>query len=215
MAESPAIRGKTADESPRSSRSFPPVTPGVNAGGISAYHDNDSETGGSPAAIRKKDQGPSETASSYFEASRSESPTHVAAGARDGQELLRRLSLPRPPVPAASTTQSLDPRDMHPSLGLTGNIISATFVVPYYIKHVSESEWVRAESKTLCSQSTDRNRTFNLAVAPLPCSTRFPISLPRNPAGIILYWDGLAKSTKKTSSVLKFPRKPWQNQLLF
>lgn len=72
---------------------------------------------------------------------RRSSPSEAAAGARDGEELLRRLSLtgqaPKQDV------ADVDPRTAHPGLSLSGNVISAAFCVPYKIGYTSTGEWVR------------------------------------------------------------------------
>src|SRR5215469_9791532 len=52
-----------------------------------------------------------------------QSPSEASASAKTGRELLRRLSL--------QDRADLDPRAVHPSLNLSGSIISATFCVPY------------------------------------------------------------------------------------
>jgi trehalose 6-phosphate synthase/phosphatase len=62
-ADSPAIRGKTFDESPNSTRSFPPVTPGVNKEGLSAYIEKSTNPNEPP---------PPDGASSYFAGSQPE-----------------------------------------------------------------------------------------------------------------------------------------------
>ena len=55
------------------------------------------------------------------------------------QEVLRRMSLSlRGPRESIS-----DIRQVGPDLGLTGNVISATFVTPYRITHRKNGEWVR------------------------------------------------------------------------
>lgn len=141
MSESPVIRGKTATESPRSTNSFPPVTPGANVAGVSAYHES-KQSGVSPSGVRsKKDACPPDNASSYFEGGRSDSPKQGTSGARSGEDLLRRLSLSRVPTGFAEA-QELDPRAAYPNLNLSGRIISATFVVPFNIKYISGGEWV-------------------------------------------------------------------------
>ena len=142
--DSPVQRGKTADESPRSSRSYPPVTPGVGIGGYSAYHENQSQpvpVGATPHQDHGG-SGNSKNADSYFDDNakpRSESPTQVAAGARSGEELLRRLSLTH--TSPMKDNKDLDPRASHPNLNLSGRIISATFVVPFKLKVVPGDEW--------------------------------------------------------------------------
>jgi trehalose 6-phosphate synthase/phosphatase len=75
-------------------------------------------------------------------------PTHVleAIGAQgpnrefesaNGEALLRRLSL----KPDANSSD-FDPHAAHPSLGLSGNVISAAFCVPYKIGYTTTGEWV-------------------------------------------------------------------------
>ena len=69
-----------------------------------------------------------------------ESPSEAAAGARTGEELLRRLSL----GPESYRKQDLanpDPRAGHPNLHLSGSIISAAFCVPYDIGFAPDVEW--------------------------------------------------------------------------
>ena len=150
--DSPVQRGKTADESPRSSRSFPPVTPGVGLGGVSAYHENQLNPvpiGATPHQDRDGSGNP-KNPDSYFDENakpRSESPTQIAAGAKTGEELLRRLSLTH--TSPMKHTKDLDPRASHPNLNLSGRIISATFVVPFKLKFVPGGEWVRSQVQVL------------------------------------------------------------------
>ena len=91
---------------------------------------------------------PAWNANSYFapqhpetwspSSSRPQSPTDVVRGARSGAELLRRLSL----VDAAQTeTLDIDPRQSHPGLRLTGNVISATVCIPYSVGYRFGGEW--------------------------------------------------------------------------
>lgn len=72
---------------------------------------------------------------------RRSSPSAAAAGARDGEELLRRLSLTG--QPAKPDLADVDPQAAHPSLSLSGNVISAAFCVPYKIGYTNTGEWVR------------------------------------------------------------------------
>jgi hypothetical protein len=132
---SPVIRGKTATESPGSIRSLPPVTPGVNKDGRSAYIEVKEST---------KPNQPLEESDSYFDESqkpRPGSPTHAVAGARTSQELLRRLSLPMG-IDAVREFKNTNPRARYANLNLSGRIISATFVVPFNIKISQSGEWV-------------------------------------------------------------------------
>ncbi|RVX74784.1 hypothetical protein B0A52_01061 [Exophiala mesophila] len=66
------------------------------------------------------------------------SPVEVAKGARSGKDLLRRLSL----VDSSGLdTLDLDPRTSHPGLRLSGNIISATFCIPYQLCYGAKGQW--------------------------------------------------------------------------
>jgi trehalose 6-phosphate synthase/phosphatase len=67
-----------------------------------------------------------------------DSPVEVARGAKTGQELLRRLSLVDGKGPV---TAEVDPRTAYPGLRLSGNIISATFCIPYQLTHKADGEW--------------------------------------------------------------------------
>ena len=64
------------------------------------------------------------------------STAKTAAGARSPEELLRRFSI----APKDRVVE--DPRKIHPSLDLTGKLISATFCVPYKIGYCPNGEWV-------------------------------------------------------------------------
>ena len=99
---------------------------------------------GQPAELN---QPPSWNANSYFApkhgdqpagASRADSPSEVAKGARTGAELLRRLSLVERP---RRDTPDLDSRITHPGLRLSGNIISATVCIPYQVGYYFGGEW--------------------------------------------------------------------------
>jgi hypothetical protein len=129
-AESPAIRGKSVMDSPRSQRSLPPVTPGVGPDGTSAYEE------------KKKDpSGPPDDAADYFEGQRrqSASPLLVSATVKSAQDMLKRLSLQSQSGAADDKT---DPRVAHPDLNLSGRIISATFVMPFVTKYHDDGTWV-------------------------------------------------------------------------
>ncbi|EXJ85166.1 trehalose 6-phosphate synthase [Capronia epimyces CBS 606.96] len=67
-----------------------------------------------------------------------ESPVDVAKGARSGKELLRRLSLVDHKDAEALI---VDPRTAYPGLRLSGNVISATFCIPYQLSHGPNGEW--------------------------------------------------------------------------
>jgi hypothetical protein len=74
------------------------------------------------------------------------SPSAAAAGARSGRELLRRMSL------AGTQRQTIDnfnidPLSAYPTLGLSGNIISAVFCMPnVLVYNGKDQDWVRHTS---------------------------------------------------------------------
>ncbi|KAM0719150.1 hypothetical protein Q7P37_005055 [Cladosporium fusiforme] len=70
----------------------------------------------------------------------SSSPSEAAAGARNPEDLLRRLSM-NDSRPKAPSIEDIDPAKQHPGLGLTGNIISATFCVPYKAGYHPGADW--------------------------------------------------------------------------
>ena len=104
-----------------------PVTPGIKLAGGSSYIQTPGEDDRAGA--------PRWNANSYFAPHKSEeirpdSPTKFAHGARNSADLLRRLSLVDASRPA---TAEIDPRVAHPGLNLSGNIISATFCIPFSV----------------------------------------------------------------------------------
>lgn len=72
----------------------------------------------------------------------------AATGARTGEDLLRRLSLTG--SQSKPDLGGIDPRTAHPGLGLSGNILSATFAVPYKVGYTASGEWV-SSTAGLCS----------------------------------------------------------------
>ena len=64
--------------------------------------------------------------------------TEKARGAKSAAELLRRLSIIKPPK---SEDADVDPRLIHPALKLSGNIISATVCIPYSVGKHEDGEW--------------------------------------------------------------------------
>lgn len=68
------------------------------------------------------------------------SAQEAANGAKNGEDILRRLSLTG--SQSKPDFDSIDPRTAHPGLGLSGNIISATFAVPYKVGYTTSGEWV-------------------------------------------------------------------------
>ncbi|KAK6387710.1 threalose-6-phosphate phosphatase [Exophiala oligosperma] len=121
-----------------------------------ARSESDEQQGNSPAAeiMPPEEPGISEPAevsrptTSYFSlphkqntgeaTSEQKSPIEAARSAGSGKELLRRLSLVNPEGP---DTFDVDPRTAHPALRLSGNIISATFCIPYQLTHGGQGEW--------------------------------------------------------------------------
>ncbi|KAF1848554.1 glycosyltransferase family 20 protein [Cucurbitaria berberidis CBS 394.84] len=123
-----------------------PVTPGVHLTGKSAYFEDSQAEKNSelPFDPDTATPGPSWSANSYFadqqKAGSAPSTAEAAAGARTGEELLRRPSVDTD----AATKKDLadvDPRAAHPGLNLSGRIISATFAIPYSIGHSPGNEW--------------------------------------------------------------------------
>jgi hypothetical protein len=71
---------------------------------------------------------------------RPSSAAGIAAGASSPEELLRRFSLAGRTRKLSDVTE--DPRTLHPNLHLSGNVISATFCVPYRIGYSCNGNWV-------------------------------------------------------------------------
>lgn len=86
-------------------------------------------------------------------ARRPSSPSEAAAGATSPKDILRRLSLASQGTQQSEAT-GVDPREAHPQLGLSGNVISATFCVPYKINYASSGGWVCVPSMFV-TQCTD------------------------------------------------------------
>lgn len=117
-----------------------PVTPAGDESGRSAYFE---PTRDSPSPTWN----PKSTSSApYWNANTPRGHGDKRQGpsdsdAQNGEELLRRLSLTgqrsQQPDPV-----DVDPRAAHPSLNLSGHVISATFCVPYDIAHSAGNEWV-------------------------------------------------------------------------
>jgi trehalose 6-phosphate synthase/phosphatase len=115
---------------------------------------SDAATTSSPnALVDETPQGQSDShppawnANSYFapkhgdqqnSQSHADSPSEAARGARNGAELLRRLSLVERPK---SEMLDVDPRTMYPGLRLSGNVISATVCIPYKVGYQFGGEW--------------------------------------------------------------------------
>jgi trehalose 6-phosphate synthase/phosphatase len=122
-------------------QNVPPVTPGIHTSGRSAYIEESDEHEDS----REFKNGTTSAQAQVSEASsdpdpRPVSPTDVAKGAKSGEELLRRLSIAD--TGKKKIVGDTDPRAAHPALQLSGNIISATFCVPYNLGYCPGEEWV-------------------------------------------------------------------------
>jgi trehalose 6-phosphate synthase/phosphatase len=122
-AESPAFRGKSVLDSPRSNRSLPPVTPGIGPDGKSAYAEERERL--------ERGQQDDDDADDYFAG---QSVPHQTAR----RNSLRRQSL----ISQTGAATEADPRQAHPNLNLSGRIISASFVVPFNISYHDNGEWV-------------------------------------------------------------------------
>jgi trehalose 6-phosphate synthase/phosphatase len=71
-----------------------------------------------------------------------QSPTEAASGATSNQEILRRMSMSSPTMQRRDSLFEIDPRAANPSLSLSGGIISATFCIPFSLKHRKGQDWV-------------------------------------------------------------------------
>ncbi|KAI9658686.1 MAG: threalose-6-phosphate phosphatase [Bathelium mastoideum] len=123
-----------------------PVTPGVLPEGTSAYTELKRPDSARSQATPLSESTPGlawgSKAQSGFDADgRPTSPTEVAAGARTGEELLKRLSLGGATAKQADGGPGVDPRVSYEGLGLSGRIITATFCVPYSIGHSPGHNW--------------------------------------------------------------------------
>ncbi|CAG8979134.1 hypothetical protein HYALB_00000267 [Hymenoscyphus albidus] len=106
-----------------------PVTPGIGAGEYS------STSGTSGVA-----------ADSYFTHNiyglrMAQSPTEAASGAKSNQEILRRMSIGGGSKQRRESLSDIDPRAAHPSLGLSGGLISATFCIPHSLRYRKGADW--------------------------------------------------------------------------
>ena len=105
------------------------VTPGVSASGGCAY-DNDNDSYFVPK--------PADTTVIAEPAELDDLVATAAKGARTPAELLRRMSLIGH---TRSKSFNLDPQEQYPSLDLTGNVISATFCIPYKVGFTADGQW--------------------------------------------------------------------------
>jgi len=73
-----------------------------------------------------------------------QTPSQLAHGAKDERDVLRRMSLsdPRRNEDPIDQLSIKDPRAAHPELGLSGNVISATFAIPQSLRYKKGQDWV-------------------------------------------------------------------------
>lgn len=128
-----------------------PVTPGIHTEGQDAYFDPQQQhhsTSPTERPFRPRAGTGSQWNANAFSGSpertrrRTSSAAEAAAGARDGEDLLRRLSMAGQ-RPKSQDPMESDPKSAYPTLNLSGNIISATFAVPHSIGYTPGEDWVR------------------------------------------------------------------------
>ncbi|OAL51906.1 alpha,alpha-trehalose-phosphate synthase-like protein subunit Tps2 [Pyrenochaeta sp. DS3sAY3a] len=123
-----------------------PVTPGVHLTGKSAYFDESEAEQSSrlPFDPDTATPGPSWNANAYFadqqRADAAGAQATEGSGGPSGEELLQKLSIGQESLTKPDLAD-VDPRAAHPSLNLSGRIISATFAVPYSIGHSPGNDW--------------------------------------------------------------------------
>lgn len=105
---------------------------------------------------------------------RPSSPSEVVAGSRSPEELLRRLSLTAQ-GPINQKASEFNPRETFAELQLSGNVISATFCVPYKIRYGSNGQWVCTCTSCL---SISTHATTGLEVSSRHISTLRLILIP-------------------------------------
>ena len=142
-----AVRQDTINPALREENTSIPVTPGITSaaytdpnpysdafGRVNEQHASTSGANGPPwnANITGAGGPPN--------GRRPSSPTEVAKGARNGEDLLRRFSL-NGQGSKYPDLADLDPRAAHKNLNLSGHVISATFCVPYKIGYTPGAEW--------------------------------------------------------------------------
>ncbi|RAL58878.1 hypothetical protein DID88_009298 [Monilinia fructigena] len=103
------------------------------------------------------------------------SPSDATPGTLSNQEVLRRMSLPTGRERKDSLSD-LDPRAAHPSLGLTGGIISATFCIQQSLMYRKGSDWTWSQrhgtpplgGHPIQSAPPTNRIPFNKSSAPIP-----------------------------------------------
>jgi trehalose 6-phosphate synthase/phosphatase len=127
-AHSPSQRQESAHPALYPSQTEIPVTPGIH---LSTYA-SDSSAGAAQLYFAHD--------VSKLRDKMAQSPSEAAAGAKSGHEILQRMSLSGhqgqlPP-------RDVDPRAAHPSLSLSGSVISATFCIPHSLQYRKGRDWV-------------------------------------------------------------------------
>lgn len=180
-----------------------PVTPGVHTAGHSAYFEAKREPGeaGQPH-IHYDDvsPGPNWNANTYRapkkENESDAAPSVAATDAKSAEEVLRQLKMAANGESSKKEAADVDPRAAHPRLGLSGQIISATFVVPYSISFAPDQEWVSVFCRPFLHTTNTSSRSSTLDVVPLRSSIPFPTSHPLIHHGTTLSSDGLERSRR-------------------
>lgn len=122
-----------------------PVTPGIHSSTYSHASNQSRTQSESPnyfsrnpeQADRRPSKVPEADESSQAGTGGASSPTEASRGTMSGQEVLRRMSLS-----SRGRRESIsDIKAAVPDLALTGNIISATFTLPYSLKYRNGGEW--------------------------------------------------------------------------
>ncbi|KAE9970204.1 hypothetical protein BLS_005008 [Venturia inaequalis] len=187
-----------------------PVTPGVHTAGHSAYFEQKREEGEPDQEEFHDDDaspGPNWNANNYHVPKTDDgppvSPGLAATDAKTAQEAIRKLTMAASGDSGKKELSDVDPRAAHPQLGLSGHIISATFVVPYNISFAPGKDWeLKPRSGTsalfdsfsyLASSSSPWNHTLLGWTGEIK---KNPAAFPSNPA--LAAMENL-NSTKKTS----------------
>lgn len=131
-----------------------PVTPGI---GVQTYESENDDTpaGAQPdhEYFSKKDVDHALAASPKPVDKNQPAQVQIEAGANAGKDFLNRLGR----TAMGSRQESLsDIRAKYPSLSLSGNIISATFTVPYGLRYRKGADWVSNWSASMecqCSKN--------------------------------------------------------------
>lgn len=108
-----------------------PVTPGIEAGEYAS-----GSSGVDEDSYFKRD---------IHRLRMAQSPSEAASGAKTNQEILRRMSFGGTRGRRESLSD-VDPRAAHPSLGLSGGLISATFCIPHSLRFRKGADWVNFSS---------------------------------------------------------------------